>query len=244
MQDIVAELAPTGMLRAGINLANVLLVTGRNATGEPEGVAPDFARAIANSLGVTLTLVPFAKAGLVADAAATGVCDIALIGAEHARAGTVAFTPAYVEIEASYLVPAGSTLASLADVDRAGIRIAVCAGAAYDLWLARNIVHAELVRAPSIPASFQLFKEERLDALAGLRPGLLANVETLQGARILDGCFCSVQQAVGTADTNKAATAFLSAFVEDAKRSGLVARLIERHRVHGLIVAGAAAGEA
>ena len=95
--------------------------------------------------------------------------------------------------------------------------------------------------APSIPASFQLFKEERLDALAGLRPGLLADVETLPGARILDGCFCRVQQAVGTVFTNKAGAAFLSAFIEDTKRSGLVARLIERHRVHGLIVAGAAA---
>ena len=129
MQDIVAELAPTGTLRAGINLANFLLVTGRNAAGEPEGVAPDFAGAIAESLGVTLTLVPFAKAGLVADAVVSGVCDIALIGAEHARAKKVVFTPAYVEIEASYLVPAGSMLASLADVDQPGIRIAVCAGA-------------------------------------------------------------------------------------------------------------------
>lgn len=240
-EDVIAEIASTGTLRAGINVANFLLVTGKGESGDPEGVAPDFARAIARRLDVSVTLVPFAKASLVGDAVDDGVWDVALIGAEPARAEKIAFTSAYAEIEASYLVPGGSELASVTDVDQPGVRISVCAGSAYDLWLTRNIMHAELVRAPSIPASFKRFVDDRLDALAGLRPGLLADLETLPDARILDGHFTSVQQAVGTARTNWASAKFLSAFVEESKRSGLVEQLIKRHGVRGLSVAGLSA---
>ena len=239
-EDVVAELAGTGAIRAGINTGNFLLVTGKSASGAPEGVSPDFARAIAERLGAGLVLVPFPKANQAGEAVAAGVCDIALIGAEPARAKTVAFTAAYCEIEATYMVPAGSTIASITEVDQPGVRISVCEGSAYDLWLARNIRHAELVRSPTIPASLQRFKDDRLDAMAGLRPGLLADVATLPGARLLDGRFTSVQQAVGTHPANTASIAFLAAFVEEAKRSGLVASLIDRHGVRGLSVAGAA----
>jgi polar amino acid transport system substrate-binding protein len=238
-QDAVAELAPTGRLRAGINLSNFLLVTGRSPTGDPEGVAPDLARAIAERLGVPITYVPFARPSELADAAGTGAWDIGLIGAEPARAEKIAFTAAYAEIESTYLLPPGSKLTSFAEVDRPGVRISVSGGSAYDLWLTRNIVHAELVRTPSIDESFKRFVDDKLDALAGLRPRLLSDVEALPGATILDGHFATVQQAVGTARGNTVGAAFLSDFVEEAKRSGLVARLIERHRVRGLSVAGA-----
>jgi len=233
----VAELAPTGVLRAGINLSNFLLVSGRGPGGDPVGVAPDMAAEIAARLGVPVAYVTFPRPGELADAAGSGVWDIGLIAAEPARAETIAFSPAYVEIEATYLVPAGSPIGSLEEIDRPGVRIAVTARAAYDLWLSRHIRHAELIRSESLDAACEQFVAERLDALAGLKPRLLQDLERLPGARILDGRFTAVQQAVGTAQGNTAGAAFLRDFVEEAKASGLVARLIERHQVRGLAVA-------
>lgn len=238
--EILKQLAPTGTLRAGINLGNFLLVTGKSPSGDPEGVAPDMARAIAERLGVKLELVPFKTPGELADAAGSDFWDIGLIGAEPARAERIAFSAAYVEIEATYLVPAGSALRSIAEVDRPGIRIAVSARSAYDLWLVRNIRQAQLVHADGIDAAFNLFVNDKLEALASLRPRLLTDVVKLPGARILDGQFTAVQQAVGTARTNVAAAAFLRGFVEEAKASGFVASLIARHHAAGLSVAPAA----
>ena len=238
--EILKQLAPTGTLRAGINLGNFLLVTGKSPSGDPEGVAPDMARAIAERLGVKLKLVPFKTPGELADAAGSDVWDIGLIGAEPARAERIAFSAAYVEIEATYLVPAGSKLRTIAEVDRPGIRIAVSARSAYDLWLVRNIRQAQLVHADGIDAAFNLFVNEKLEALASLRPRLLTDVVKLPGARILDGQFTAVQQAVGTAKTNVAGAAFLRGFVEEAKASGFIASLIARHHVAGLSVAPAA----
>ena len=238
--EILKQLAPTGTLRAGINLGNFLLVTGKSPSGDPEGVAPDMARAIAERLGVKLKLVPFKTPGELADAAGSDVWDIGLIGAEPARAERIAFSAAYAEIEATYLVPAGSALRTIAEVDRPGIRIAVSARSAYDLWLMRNIRQAQLVHADGIDAAFNLFVNDKLEALASLRPRLLTDAVKLPGARILDGQFTAVQQAVGTARTNAAGAAFLRGFVEEAKASGFVASLIARHHVAGLSVAPAA----
>ena len=238
--EILKQLAPTGTLRAGINLGNFLLVSGKSPSGDPEGVAPDMARAIAERLGVKLKLVPFKTPGELADAAGSDVWDIGLIGAEPARAERIAFSAAYAEIEATYLVPAGSALRTIAEVDRPGIRIAVSARSAYDLWLMRNIRQAQLVHADGIDAAFNLFVNDKLEALASLRPRLLTDVVKLPGARILDGQFTAVQQAVGTARTNVAGAAFLRGFVEEAKASGFVASLIARHHVAGLSVAPAA----
>jgi polar amino acid transport system substrate-binding protein len=239
-REVIAELAPHGVLRAGINMGNFLLVTGKSPSGDPAGVAPDMAREIAERLGVPVKYVPFARPGELADAAGTDVWDIGLIGAEPARAERIAFTPAYVEIEATYLVPAGSPLRTVEEVDRPGVRIAVTARSAYDLWLARNIAHAELVRSESLDGAYDQFVAEKLDALAGLRPRLLSDIQKLPGARLLDGQFTAVQQAVGTARQNTSGARFLRDFVEEAKASGLVARLIERHNVHGLSVAAQA----
>ena len=237
MPDLKAELAPTGVLRAAVNLSNFLLVTGKTPAGEPEGVAPDMACAVATRLGVPIKYVTFNSPGELADQAGKGVWDVGLIGAEPQRAETIAFTSAYVEIEATYLVPAGSRLQTIADVDAPGVRIAVAGRSAYGLWLDRNIRHAELVRADSLGGATEQFVQGKLEALAGLRPGLLADLGKLPGARIIEGKFSAVQQAIGTAKRNTAGAAYLSGFVEDAKASGLVARLIERHKVRGLSVA-------
>ncbi len=238
---IVGQLAPTGVLRAGVNMGNFLLVTSRAENGDPAGVSPSMAKAIADRLGVPVKYVPFARPNEVADAADTNTWDIALIGAEPQRAAKISFTAAYCEIEATYLVPAGSPITSIAEVDKPGIRIGVSAGAAYALWLERNIKHATLIQVPGGGNSaLQKFIDEKMDVFAGLRPGLLGDVEKLPGARILAGQFMAVQQAIGTAKQNDAAFAFLKDFVEEAKRTGLVAQFIEQHKVRGLSVAPAA----
>lgn len=237
MDKAKAELAPTGVLRAGINLSNFLLVSGKSASGEPEGVAPDMVREIARRLRVAPKFVTFPSPGELADAAEQNVWDIGLIGAEPQRAEKIAFTPAYVEIEATYLVPAGSKLRSIAEVDRAGVRIAVFGRSAYGLWLERNVKQATLVRGDSIDSSYRLFIDEKCDALAGLKPRLLTDVKGLPGARIIDGRFTAVRQAIGTQRRNAAAAGFLRDFVAEAKASGLVAEMIKRHKVQGLTVA-------
>jgi polar amino acid transport system substrate-binding protein len=232
-----AELAPSGVLRAGINLSNFLLVTGRAANGNPEGVSPDMAHAIADMLGVPVSYVPFKTPGELADQAANNVWDIGNIGAEPQRAQQITFTAAYCEIEATYMVPAGSPIKSIADVDKKGVRIAVTARAAYCLWLENNIKNATLVQVTGADGAYNTFVNDKFEVMAGLRPGLIKDVEKLPGARILDGKFSAVQQAVGTPKKNSAGAEFLAAFVEDAKKSGLVASFIEKHKVKGLSVA-------
>ena len=232
-----AELAPTGVLRAGINTGNFLLVTGCAENGDPVGVSPDVAAEIARRLGVALKLVPYSDPGSLADAADRGEWDIGNIGAEPQRAKTIAFTPAYCEIEATYLVPAGSPIRSTEDVDRPGIRVVTKGRAAYGLWLENNLRHAELIRTDTIDGSFEVFVEQGLDALAGLRPRLLKDVERLPGARILEGQFSAVQQAVGTPSRNTQAARWLADVIEELKSSGFIATLIEKHGVKGLTVA-------
>jgi len=232
-QEIVSELAPSGTLRAGINMANGLLVTGATAAGEPTGVSPDIARGIAERLGLAVAYVRFASPSEVADAVGRDAWDIALIAAEPAHAESIAFTAAYVEIEATYLVPDSSPFRSAEEVDRPGVRIAVSAGTAYDLYLTRSLKHAELQRTDGQAGAVDLFLTGKLDALAGLRPALNRQVGELPGTRILEGRFTAVQQAIGTKPENTAGAAFLQEFVAEAKASGLVARLIERHGVEG-----------
>ena len=236
-KQVIAELAPTGVLRAGINMSNFLLVTGKRANGDPDGVSPDMAEEIARRLGVPLKLVTFKSPGELADQAGKNVWDIGNIGAEPQRAQTIAFTAAYAEIESTYLVPAGSPIKAIADVDKPGIKISVTGRSAYGLWLENNIKHATLMRTDTLDSSLDQFVAQKMDVLAGLRPRLIEDVKKLPGARILDGQFSAVQQAVGTAKSNTAAAAWLAEVVEDCKASGFVAKAIEKHKAVGLSVA-------
>jgi polar amino acid transport system substrate-binding protein len=196
-------------------------------------VSADMAAAIAARLGVPVKYVPYAKPGEIADDAEKGLWDIGNIGAEPQRAAVINFTSAYCEIEATYLVPAGSPIINVAEVDQPGKRIAVTARSAYGLWLENNVKRAQLLQFDSADAAIKEFVDQKMDAYAGLRPGLLPLLERLRGARILDGQFTAVQQAVGTPKKNAAGFAFLREFVEEAKKSGVVASLIERHGVVG-----------
>ena len=231
-----SELAPTGKLRVGLNMSNFLLTATDAATGKPKGLAADMGMELGRRLGVPVELVPFPNPGAVADAAKTGVWDVGFIGAEPQRATEIDFTAAYVEIEATYLVPPGSPITAIPDVDRPGIRIAISDRSAYDLYLTRHLKHAELIRARGDDV-FKRFLSDKLDAMAGLRPGLVKNQEKLPGSRILDGNFTAVQQAAGVPKGRTVGAKYLREFIEDAKASGLVAKLIEKNNVRGLTVA-------
>src|SRR6266403_5017813 len=232
-QEVASELAPTGVLRAAINMGNFLLVTGKSPSGDPEGVSPDMAREIATQLGVPVKYMKLAEPGEVADDAEKGLWDIGLIGAEPQRAAVISFTAAYCEIEATYLVPAGSPIRSVSEVDQPGKRVAVTARSAYGLWLENNFKKGELLQFDSADAAIKAFTEQKMDAYAGLRPGLIDVAAKLPGSRILDGQFTAVQQAVGTPKKNAAGFDFLRDFVEEAKKNGLIASLIERHGTVG-----------
>ena len=234
----VEALAPTGTLRAAINLSNFLLVTGEDEAGDPIGVSPDMARTLAGLLEVDLDLLPMTSPAEVADSGADDTWDIGLIGAEPARAISIAFTTAYCEIQSTYMVGPGSDAMTVEDIDQPGMRIASAARAAYDLWLEANLQHAELVHGQGLGGSFDVFVEQDLDALAGLLPRLLTDVQRIPGARIIDGQFAAVQQAMGTPRSRPPeGHEFLQRFVEAAISSGLVANLIDRHDVIGLSVA-------
>jgi len=228
-----SELAPTGKLRVGINYGNFLLVNKDRASG----IAVDLGREIGRRLGVPVELVTYETAGKLADGVKTGAWDVAFLGAEPQRANEIAFTAAYLEIPATYLVPAGSRIRAIEEVDREGVRIAVAQKSAYDLYLSRNLKHAQLLRAEGIQGSYDLFIAQKLEVLSGLKPRLVTDAEKLPGSRVLDGQFTAVQQAIGTPKGREAGARFLREFAEDAKASGLVAEAIARHGVRGVSVA-------
>ena len=232
-----AELVTNGKLRVGLNYGNFLLVLKDGPNGEPRGIAPDLGRELAKRLGVPVEFSKYEQAGKLADAVKDAAVDVGFLGAEPQRANEIAFTSAYLEIPVTFLVPAGSPIKTLADVDRKGVRIAVADRSAYDLYLSRNIKNAELVRAQGIDGSYKLWVEKKLDALAGLKPRLVGDAEKHPGSRILDGQVTGVQQAIGTPKSREAAASFLRSFAEDVKKSGLVKQIIEKHGVRGVTVA-------
>jgi len=232
-----SELAPTGKLRVGINMSNFLLTAKDPATGELSGVAVDLGRELGKRLGVPVEIIPYPKPGALADAAKNGVWDVGFLGAEPQRANEIDFTAAYVEIEATYLVPPGSPLKTIAEVDRKGVRISVPEKSAYELYLTRTLKNAELVRAKGADNAFTQFVSDKLHALAGLRPRLVTDYEKLPGSRGLEGNFTAGQQAAGTPKGRPAGAKYLREFVEDIKAKGLVARTIEKNNVRGLTVA-------
>lgn len=231
-----SDLAPSGKLRAGINYAG-LLGARDPASGELRGVAVDLARELGRRIGVPVDLVGYDSVGRMAEGAKSGAWDVAFLAAEPARAGDMIFTPAYMEVEATYLVPAGSPLRTVADVDRDGVRVAVNANSGYDLYLTRTLQRARLVRAPTINSAFDLFVTSKLEALAGLKPRLVADAEKLPGSRVLEGRYMAAQQTIATPRGRDAGAKYLREFIEDAKASGFVAGTIEKHGVRGVALA-------
>ena len=235
-----SEFAPTGTLRVGLNMSNFLLTRTDAATGKPLGVAHDLGQELARRLGLPIQFVPHPNPGALADAANKNIWDVGFLGAEPQRANEIDFTAAYVEIESTYLVPAGSALKHANEVDRKGIRIIVPAKAAYELYLSRTINHAELIKEAGADASFKRFVDEKFDALAGLKPRLISDQAKLPGSVIVEGSFTAVQQAAGVPKGRANAAKYLAAFIEDVKASGLVAKAIAENQVVGLSIAALA----
>lgn len=235
-----AELTPTGKLRVALNMSNFLLVGKDPTTGAPLGIVPDLAQELGRRLAVPVEFTGYESPGKVADAAKTSAWDVAFLGAEPARAADIDFTAAYLEIEATYLVPPGSPIKTIDEVDREGVRISVSARSAYELYLTRTLKHATLMKVDGIEASWQQFLSAKPDALAGLLPRLVTDAEKLPGSRILPGRFTAIQQAIGTPKGRGEAAKYLRAFAEEAKASGMVAAAIERNAVRGVTVAAKA----
>ena len=232
-KEIQTELSSNGVLRAAINMSNFLLVTDKTKEGTPIGVSPDMAKELANKLDLQLKLIPYDTPGEIADDAENDNWDICNIGAEPQRAEKINFSAAYAEIQATYLIPPNSKLQNISEVDIAGNKIAVASRTAYGLWLERNIHNAELIQVEGVGNSFDVFSNENLDALAGLRTALIDDVKKIPGAKILEGQFMSVQQAIGTSNKNIKSSIYIAKFVEEMKKNGFVQKLIDKHNVNG-----------
>ncbi len=231
-----ADLAPTGKLRVGINYGNPVLATRNPASGELRGVAVDLARELGQRVEVPVELVGFESAGQMVEGLKAGAWDVAFLAVEPGRAGEINFTAPYLEIEGTYLVPDGSPLGAIEDVDRAGLRIGVSSKSAYDLFLSRSLQHAELVRAPDPNAAFELIVTGKVDVLAGVRQHLVVNTAKLPGSRVFDGRFMAIQQALGIPKGRDQGAKYLREFIDDVKASGLVARAIEKAGVRGVAI--------
>ena len=234
-----AELAPTGKLRAGINFQNQML-TSLGPNGEQGGVAVELVRELAKRLNVPLEITAYKSAGSLADAVRDRVWDVAVLGAEPERAKEIAFAPALTEIEATYMVPAGSSIKSVDEVDRPGIRIVVGANSAYDLYLKRTLKNAVRVPIQGSNAAVKEFATGQYEVLAGLKSQLTEVASSQPGMRVLPGNFNVVRHTAGTPPGREAGSAYLSAFVEDVKASGLVAQWIAKSGIKGLAAAPAA----
>jgi len=238
--DLVKAFTPQGRLRASINLGNPILA-GQDAAGQAKGVSVDLARAFAARLGVALELVVFDTAGKSVDAVAGEQADIGFFAIDPKRGEHIAFTPPYVLIEGSYLVRDGSPLRANEEVDRAGQRVVVGQGSAYDLYLTRELKAAEIVRAPSSPAVVQHFLATGAEVAAGVKQQLEMDARRTTGLRLLPGRFMVIRQAMGCPRSRGTqAAAALAAFVEEMKESGFVAEALERHGIEGASVAPAA----
>ena len=234
----VSQLAPTGKLRAAINLSNFLLVTDITPSGDPVGVSPDMAALLADQLGVELELIGYKTPASIADTAQNNEWDIGNIGNEPARAQFIDFSPPYSQIEATYLVPEGSTLPSIDQVDQPGVRIVTAGRTAYGLWLEDNLRHAELIQVSGLNQSFDTFVDQNLDALAGLTVKLVDEAARLPGSRVLSGRFASVQQSIGVPKGRGVeGIEYVTQLVEAAIESGLVQHFIDTHQPPGLTVA-------
>jgi polar amino acid transport system substrate-binding protein len=227
-EAVLKDLAPTGKLRATINLGNTVLAQRHPDTGELDGISVDLAKALAKRLELELELHAFDTARTAFEALAGGYCDVGFLAIDPTRAEHLAFTAPYVVIEGTYLVPSSSELASIVDVDRAGIRIATGRSTAYDLFLTRTLEQATIVQAATSQAAIDLFLTGATDAVAGMRQPLAAIAAARPELRVLNGYFLEIRQAMAMLGGHEAGLSYLNAFIAHAKRSGLIAGSLRR----------------
>ena len=234
---LIKELAPTGTLRAVINLGNPILASKDPATGAAHGVSVDLARELGRRVGVPVELVTVNSAGASVEAVKSGKVDIAFVAIDPVRGADMLQTPPYVVIEGAYLVKNDSPIKTNAEVDHPGNRIVVGNASAYDLFLTRELKAAKLVKAPSSPAVTDTFLAQNIEVAAGVKQQLQADAQRLPGLRLLDGRFMLIQQAMGLPKGRDGAARYVTDFVEEMKASGFVAEALKRHGIEGAAVA-------
>ncbi len=237
----VADLAPSGKLRAAINFGNPILASRDATTGEPGGVSVDLSRELARRLGVPVEFVTYSAAGKVVQGLKSDAWDVAYVAIDPARAVDMTYTEPYVVIEGAYLVPQGAPITSNAEVDQKGVRVVVGAGSAYDLYLTREIKNAQIVRAPTSPAVTDMMLAQSFEVAAGVKQQLEADAKRIPGLRLLDGRFMVINQAMATPKGRAAGARYLAEFIEEMKASGFVANALTRHGIAGAAIAPPAA---
>ena len=235
--EIVRDFAPSGTLRVGTNFGNPVIVQKDPSGGAPRGVGPELARELARRLGVPISYVTYDAAGKMADGVKQGAWDIAFLAGDPARAADIAFSAPYVQIEGAYMVRADSPIGSNAEVDREGVRVAVGAKSAYDLFLTREIKRATLVRAPTSPAAVDVFLAQKLEVAAGVKNPLMEIAARDKSLRVLPGNFMVIGQAAGVPRARTAAAKYLHAFIEEMKANGFVAKALRDSGVTDATVA-------
>ena len=231
--DAKKALAPTGKLRAGMNIGNNLF-TRQNETGQLYGVSVDLMQELANRLGVPLQMVVYNQPGQVADDVGNDVWDVAILAIEKTRAKTILFSPAMTEIEAGYVVHQNSDFQLAEQVDSSGVKIAAPEKAGYELYLSHALKNASLVRTKSFASSLELFNHDQVDAVAGLKPNLIESMHQLPMGKLLQGNFMTVNHGFSVALGRVDAAAYLANFVKDLIESGFVGRSITNHQIKGL----------
>jgi polar amino acid transport system substrate-binding protein len=244
IEEAVASLAPRGILRAAINFGNPVLAQKDIATGAPRGISVDLANELARRLGVSISYVTFEAAGKVFAAIGEDVWDVAFMAIDPQRATEVAFTAPYCIIEGTYMVRTGSPFLTVGDADARGVRITVARGSAYDLYLSRNLKHAEILRCSTGVEAMNLFVRDGYEVAAGVRRPLVRFAKTQPGLRVMDDRFMTIAQAMAIPRHHSGGRQYLRDFVEEMKRDGFVARSLQASGEFDALVAPAAADPA
>jgi polar amino acid transport system substrate-binding protein len=227
----------SGALRVGVGLGSLTTATRNPATGEVKGPALELGRALAARIGIPFVSVEYPRPGAVIDGLRANAWDISILIVDPVRAEQVDYSNPFLQSDLTYLVAAGSTIQSVADADQPGIRIAVARGDTSDLNLTRTLKRAELVRTDSIAAAAELLRTGGANAMALNRPSLIAQSATLPGSRVLSDGFADFTSAVAVPKGHERWLAYINEFIEDAKASGLVGRMIETLGMQGVRVA-------
>ena len=231
IETISKKLVPTGVLRVGINMSNFLLINGKDSDGLPDGVSPDIGKRLARELNVECKLIQFKKPGLLADAVDEDMWDIGNIACEKERSKTIDFTNPYVNIDANFMFRKKDNLKTNGDINLPGIKIAVLERSAYDLWLTENFKNVELIRVNTIEESHQLFREDKVNVLAGLKPKLIEEIKSNNDFQMINSPFTYIKQSIGIKKGNPEILDFLNKFITNLIKEGYVENLLKKHNV-------------
>ena len=231
IDDIIKKIAPTGLLRIGVNMSNFLLINSKDKLGVVDGVSPGIGKKLAKELNISFEIVQFANPGLLADAVDNNEWDIGNIASEKERGKTIDFSDPYVNIDANFLFREEDNFKNNNDIDQPGIKIAVFERSAYDLWLTENFKKAELIRVNSIEESHNLFRENKVNILAGLKPKLIDEMKKNNNYEMIQSPFTYIKQSIGIKKGNPEVLDFINKFISNNIKDGYIKSLLQQHNV-------------